>query len=288
MSPSATRNSRAVKPTTAKKAERNSVPAKGTVSAKKSPVQAQPAKTAAASKAKPVKPEAPKARKISKAETAASELKHPVIMEAEEPKKKTGRIPKAKAAPAMDEPEKLAPEPEIEATPPPVKAGKKTRTAKTAPEAPAEKPQKAARGRKPAAAEPDADDEEMFEEKPSRSRTKMFEETGDEFIEDELTVPDDDVLVPDDIELDPLEIPLELLDPELVDVPRPSLPPKPKPKPKTERRMQVCASCAGQFNWLSVEQLCFNCLKKKLAQRKREDESYGGFAPEAEEEDSGD
>jgi hypothetical protein len=89
----------------------------------------------------------------------------------------------------------------------------------------------------------------------------------------------------DEIAMEPIELPLELLDPELVEVPRPSSPPKPKPKPVSNRRQQVCANCRNTFAWLSVEQLCFNCLKKKLSQRKREDETYPGFTGEAEEEE---
>jgi hypothetical protein len=107
----------------------------------------------------------------------------------------------------------------------------------------------------------------------------------EEYIEDDLALEEDALIVPDDIELDPIGIPLTLLDPELVDVPRPT-PPKPKPKvTKTERRTHTCAGCGGTFIWLSVDGLCFSCLKRKLSQRKREDEGFSGFTPEAEEDD---
>jgi hypothetical protein len=100
----------------------------------------------------------------------------------------------------------------------------------------------------------------------------MDDDLGGEELDEELT-------------LEPLELPLELLDPELVEVPRPAATPKPKPKPVTGKRQQVCANCRNTFAWLSVDQLCFNCLKKKLAQKKREDETYPGFTGEAEEEE---
>ncbi len=87
----------------------------------------------------------------------------------------------------------------------------------------------------------------------------------------------------DELAMDPMEMPLELLDPDLVEVPRPTA--APKPKPVTSRRLQTCAGCGNRFPWLSVEQLCFNCLKRKLAQRKREDETYPGFTGEVEEEE---
>ena len=118
-----------------------------------------------------------------------------------------------------------------------------------------------------------------------------FEAESEVFVPDEGLIPEalpeaqDELLVPEDIELDPLEIPLELLDPDLVDVPRPQTPPRPKPKPaRSERRMQQCAACGGMFQWVSVERLCFSCLKRKLSQRKREDESYSGYPSEPEEE----
>jgi hypothetical protein len=107
----------------------------------------------------------------------------------------------------------------------------------------------------------------------------------EEYIEDDLVLEEDALVVPDDIELDPIGIPLTLLDPELVDVPRPT-PPKPKPKiSRAERRAHTCAGCGGTFIWLSVDGLCFSCLKRKLSQRKREDEGFTAFTPEAEDDD---
>jgi len=107
----------------------------------------------------------------------------------------------------------------------------------------------------------------------------------EEYIEDDLVLEEDERVVPGDIELDPMGIPLTLLDPELVDVPRPT-PPKPKPKiSRTGGRAQACAGCGGTFVWLSVNGLCFSCLKRRLSQRKREDEGFSGFTPEAEEDD---
>jgi hypothetical protein len=109
----------------------------------------------------------------------------------------------------------------------------------------------------------------------------------EEYLEADLSLEEDALIIPEDIVLDPDGLPLPLLDPELVEVPRP-VTPKPKPKiTRSDRRPQVCAGCGGTFTWLSVENLCFSCLKRKLAQRKREDESYTGFTPEPEEEDDG-
>ncbi|MDD5089150.1 MAG: hypothetical protein PHI18_10195, partial [bacterium] len=95
-----------------------------------------------------------------------------------------------------------------------------------------------------------------------------------DFIEEDTLEPiEDEELVADDLELGHLEIPIELLDPDLVEIPKPALP-KPKPKPVTsERRERACASCGGMFFWLSVEGFCFSCLKKRLAQRRRDDET---------------
>lgn len=107
----------------------------------------------------------------------------------------------------------------------------------------------------------------------------------EEYIEDDLVLEEDALVVPDNIELDPIGIPLTLLDPELVEVPRPT-PPKPKPKiSRAERRAHTCTGCGGTFIWLSVDGLCFSCLKRRLSQRKREDEGFTAFTPEAEEDD---
>ena len=122
--------------------------------------------------------------------------------------------------------------------------------------------------------------------KGTRSRAAKIPGFDDELMQDYVMDEEaEDEEAPDEMALDPLELPLELLDPELVEVPRPAAP-KHKQKVSTaNRRQQACANCGNKFTWLSVEQLCFNCLKRKLAQRKREDESYSGFTPEAEEEE---
>ena len=123
--------------------------------------------------------------------------------------------------------------------------------------------------------------------KGTRSRAAKIPGFDDELMQDYVMDEEaEEEESPDEMALDPLELPLELLDPELVEIPHPSSPPKPKQKIATaNRRQQACSHCGNMFTWLSVEQLCFNCLKKKLAQRKREDESYSGFTPEAEEEE---
>ncbi|MBI5060255.1 hypothetical protein HZB60_10810 [candidate division KSB1 bacterium] len=134
----------------------------------------------------------------------------------------------------------------------------------------------------------DASDE-FFEPKRTRGSSRgsraprAFDADSDflEELEDDLPVDDEDVISPDAIDIDPLDVPLELLDPELVEVPRAALPPRPKPKaPRGERRLLKCEGCGQMFGWLSVEKYCFNCLKRKLAQRKSPDENYtpGGFS----------
>jgi hypothetical protein len=133
-----------------------------------------------------------------------------------------------------------------------------------------------------------AETDEFFEPKRGRGgrggRTPRAFDADNDFLEaldDDLPLDDEDELNPDAIDIDPLDVPLELLDPELVEVPRPALPPKPKPKPpRSERRQQKCDGCGQLYGWLSVEKLCFNCLKKKLSQRKSPDENYssGGFS----------
>lgn len=123
--------------------------------------------------------------------------------------------------------------------------------------------------------------------KGSRSRAAKIPGFDDELMQDYVMDEEsEEEEIQDEMALDPLELPLELLDPELVEVPRPAAPPKAKQKVATaNRRQQPCANCGNMYTWLSVDQLCFNCLKKKLAQRKREDETYSGFTPEAEEEE---
>ena len=143
------------------------------------------------------------------------------------------------------------------------------------------------RGRRPQADTAKEPPREVLSPSPLPPRDKPGVEADlvEEYIEDDLVLEEDELVVPDDIELDPIGIPLTLLDPELVEVPRPT-PPKPKPKlSKAERRAHTCAGCGGTFIWLSVDGLCFSCLKRRLSQRKREDEGFSGFTPEAEEDD---
>ncbi len=282
MSPSAPQGSRAPKPKP-KSGERKSVTQKAAPSVKKTKTATPPP---AIERVKPAKPAATRAAapavpaKRRTPDEAAVPAKKDRVMKAEEPKKKLPKTtaPKA-AAPQPEEP--VAPRKHAvkanEVELPPKKA------AKSAPKADSGIPPVAPRrGRKPKGEAPLEDDLDSPRPR-SAARAKPFDPT-EEFLDDDLPIEDDDALG-EEIELDPLEIPLELLDPELVEVPRPTSP-KPKPKPvKTERRPQVCAGCGNPYTWLSVEQLCFSCLKKKLAQRKREDESYGGFSGEVEEEE---
>jgi hypothetical protein len=149
---------------------------------------------------------------------------------------------------------------------------------------PAQAPRR--RGR-PAARGSSKEARETFasESAPVRDESELEADLVEEYIESDLNLDEEELVVPDEIELDPIGIPITLLDPELVDVPRPA-PPKSKPKiVRTERRPQVCAGCGGTFIWLSVDGLCFSCLKRKLSQRKRDDDSFSGFTPEAEDDD---
>jgi len=119
----------------------------------------------------------------------------------------------------------------------------------------------------------------------SPSPAEDFSPVADFIEEDTLETIEDEEIVADDLELGSLDIPIELLDPDLVDIPKPA-PPKPKPKPPaSERRERTCASCGGMFFWLSVEGLCFSCLKRRLAQRRRDDETAPTYEAPSEEED---
>ncbi|MBK6766622.1 MAG: hypothetical protein IPG71_10000 [bacterium] len=78
-------------------------------------------------------------------------------------------------------------------------------------------------------------------------------------------------------DLDPFSSTI-ILDPDLPGPPpAPSaavpLPPRPK---RLAPRMQVCVDCRQPYGWLSIEKVCFNCLKKRVAQRKK-DEDYSGY-----------
>ncbi|HEY3295271.1 MAG TPA: hypothetical protein VGL38_07520 [bacterium] len=296
MSPTATRNSRAVK-RTAKTAESKSSAKKVVPPSKKATKAVAPAAGRAKPAAKavrtvPMPAPKPAVRKPdvsvkSKLVKSAPPLKKKLVVDVEKPKKKIEDVapeekldhtPKTKAAKA-------------EAEPSPKK------TIKPALKAPADEPMsgddedtpKSLRGRKPKAESGD----KPGREKGGRASKMKPLDPIDEFLADDVPVADDideeDAVIPEDLsELDPLDLPLALLDPELVEVPRPAGPVRPKPKPRVERNPKQCAGCGNMFTWLSVDQLCFNCLKKKLAAKKREDEAYGGFTPEAEEDDGGD
>lgn len=138
------------------------------------------------------------------------------------------------------------------------------------------------RRRKKSAANSDSPDG-IFNPSPAED----FSPVADFIEEDALEPIEDEELVADDLELVHLDIPIDLLDSDLVDIPKPA-PPKPKPKPPaSERRERACASCGGMYFWLSVEGLCFSCLKKRLAQRRRDDETAPTYeAPSEEEEES--
>jgi hypothetical protein len=276
MSPSATRSSRASKPSAKPTGQKSSAPARSSTAS--SPKSGRTTAVSSSTQAKrkvpapPPVPESETKKQVMKAaelKTKSIEAKAPEELETPTPKSRTVK------AEGPKEPRK-----KIKAAEPPEVLEEE--------EVKAVVPEPPKRGRKPKSELPHADEEDEDEKTPSRGgRSKSFEPIIEEFLDDDVPGADDDAAIPEDLELDPLEIPLELLDPELVDVPRPSVPPKPKPKlPRSERRPQNCAGCGGQYTWLSVDGLCFSCLKKKLAARKRDDEVYGGgFAAEAAEEE---
>ncbi|MCC6476837.1 hypothetical protein IT157_07240 [bacterium] len=103
---------------------------------------------------------------------------------------------------------------------------------------------------------------------------------------EEFLVEDMDEIVEEDEDVEPILDDLDpfagtlLLDPDLIEAPITSS--APTPPVHTKRltpRIQNCADCGGQFGWLSIEKLCFNCLKKKVSQRKK-DEDYSGYGTE--------
>ncbi len=101
-----------------------------------------------------------------------------------------------------------------------------------------------------------------------RSATEEFLEEDSE--ESEET---EDVEILDD--LDPFTSTL-ILDPELSGPPpAPVAPLPPRPK-RLAPRLQTCVDCGQQFGWLSMEKVCFACLKRRVAQRKK-DEDYSGY-----------
>jgi hypothetical protein len=106
-------------------------------------------------------------------------------------------------------------------------------------------------------------------------RGKKFAEKSltEEYLEDGLEAPEDEDLDPELVDLDPLDAPV-VLDPELDDealLRQRQAAPKPK---KLAPRTQVCRNCGKDVTWTSTDRLCFNCLKRNIAQ-KRNDETYG-------------
>lgn len=107
--------------------------------------------------------------------------------------------------------------------------------------------------------------------KPVRGKKRSpTEEFLVEDMEGEEEIEEADDLIDD---LDPVSGTL-ILDPDLIGPPAPApLPPRPKRLPP---RQQTCVDCGQQFGWLSIERVCFNCLKRRVAARKR-DEDYSGY-----------
>jgi len=281
MSPTATRTSRASKPK-AKPVEHRTATKRAAPSARKAAVGKPVARTKPASKPepklkKPVKSTAP----IKKSLVAEVERLKKTIIEGTVPEAKS----KAKAAKAEKEAESVKKAAKAEAKP----AEHDVRPVsppEPEPESLEEEAPKKKRGRKP---------KSETGEKPVRARSGRPPKAKpldpiEEFLAEDIPAPEEieeDAVIPEDLaELDPLDIPLVLLDPELVEVPRPVGPTRPKPKPRVERHPKQCASCGQMFTWLSVDQLCFNCLKRKLAAKKREDEAYGGYTETSEEDDN--
>lgn len=290
MSPSATRISGAAKHS-AKTAESKSAPKKVVPPSKKAaravahPAErtraaAKPVRTASAA-AKPIREPEPKVMSNPAKETVP--VKKSSVVAVEKPKKKKEGVPPEEKLEHAPKTKAIKADGDAAATA--KSAAKTVKAAKVEPVAIDEVP-KSGRGRKPSG---------EVKEKPAREKTVRAPKTKPrdpihEFLADDLPTADeieeDDVVIPEDLsELDPLDLPLALLDPDLLEVPRPVGPPRPKPKPRVERQPKQCASCKGMFAWLSVDRICFNCLKKKLAAKKREDEAYGGFTPEPEEDD---
>ncbi|MBL0061476.1 MAG: hypothetical protein IPP40_08345 [bacterium] len=130
----------------------------------------------------------------------------------------------------------------------------------------------------------DDDEDGDDEDRPARGRKKdgakkviraRKRSATEEFLEEDMEEVEEveDVEILDD--LDPFSSAL-ILDPELAGpppAPVSQLPPRPK---RLAPRMQTCADCRQQYGWLSIEKVCFNCLKKRVAQRKK-DEDYSGY-----------
>jgi len=290
MSPSTIRSPRTVKRETKTAAKKSTLKTSRPAPKKAAPAARGAAQPKAASKpvravkTRELKPQ-PETKVKSKSARNVAPLKKDIVVNVEKPKKKTDQEkPASKLEPT---PVHTGPVPDMgEPGLAPKRPGRPPKTVKQETADPEEESPKK-RGRKPAVA---AKEKEPHEKATRGPKPKPLDSI-DEFIADDLPAVEDEVeedaVIPENLEeLDPLDLPLALLDPDLVEVPRPAGPIRPKPKPRAERQPKQCASCGQMFNWLSVDQLCFNCLKKKLAAKKREDESYGGFTPEAEDDDN--
>jgi hypothetical protein len=214
--------------------------------------------------------------KLSKDKTAAPKLQKPMHVEKEKPVVKEVQKP-VKEAEQKVRAKQTEPSPMLK----PVAASKPPVAMQVAEDLP--QPKK--RGRRKKSEIEDMVGPHMLDSKPpSRGKRGAARRIVDDFLVSEPLM-EDDLIAPD--ELDPLELPLELLDPELIDITRPSAPHSPsKPKAhKGERRLQKCALCGGMFGWLSVDQHCFSCLKRAIAKRKRDDESYSDYASDHDHDD---
>jgi hypothetical protein len=112
-----------------------------------------------------------------------------------------------------------------------------------------------------------------------RKKGENSKSLTEEFLEEGLETSDEDDLDPNLVDLDPLEDPV-VLDPELEEetLPKPkpaatTAPPKPK-SGKLAPRSKTCKECGREVTWTSTDELCFNCLKRNIAQ-KRNDETFG-------------
>jgi hypothetical protein len=133
--------------------------------------------------------------------------------------------------------------------------------------------------RLPGAPEP-AEEESLHED----AEALALEPDAD-LLDDALSIVGEvEIVLPESVE--GLDYPPALLDADLAELPRPPAAPRPRSKlQRVERRPQQCAGCGGTFAWVSVEQLCFSCLKRKLSQRKREDETYTGYQSDVEDDE---
>ena len=97
----------------------------------------------------------------------------------------------------------------------------------------------------------------------------------EEFLEEGMETAEEEEVTPDLVDLDPLDAPV-VLDPESDnDTAAKSKTAAAKPKSgKLAPRTHTCVSCEKQVTWTSTDRLCFNCVKKDIAQR-RNDDSFG-------------